>query len=677
MPGVGRGASPPNEWATPVAAKTYPSARTTDAGITDSTANLILADMGMLPRPQWHVQPSHRGLPLSPSSAFLETPRPANTASFDDADALERKLARETRLRQQRTAKLEQQLTQEEEKRRAEILRKRRNRLDDQVRKFRDLLAEQRRRRETPTASTTVLDADESRRFTASDITVDHRHVELVEKLNSKRIRRDRGLTQNGAEAPSSTKEQQRSKPWVLPPVKQVVRISPSSSTWKLCSTAEGIRTPSTPSLLSAGGAVEPVSLSTLVRKEEQHGSRPSTPYLMFLAAIDAAHGGPNRDQSPMHEQASRPRLVPKGGAAIDQECRPTSDKAPILPAPRPAAATESKAHGPAPDMLLSPGTASRRLPAPTPLGRKSPRPSRLPRLRFVDTDNGEDQSRPNELSEAIHSFPPELFEVLEDLCQDRRSNRSVDQILGILERTPRATPSMRLRDMPGSTQTPSSPIQTVRPAGLDPRDHRWPASPRSPASRTGAVALSAREPQTLLSATTRISHSANNVVYGEVPLIAGHRGLDNLDQAVLSSRSPALEPRHKEPWNFPSSIPVEQSPPPPRARRRPKPKPLTQPEMRFDSTPVRKEPRAKEAKRQTNSDATNQAAAAEPPPREQGAMGGSGAAETSPGGQGVVVVVPAGAVPGGGQLDPAQLQALSVLLGQMRISGVPGFSGH
>lgn len=228
---------------------------------------------------------------------------------------------------------------------------------------------------------------------------------------------------------------------------------------------------------------------------------------------------------------------------------------------------------------------------------------------------------------------PPELFAILEDLCQDPLGNQSIDEIINILELTPRSTPQVPVRKLAQEKGQSHSSLRT------------------EPLSRTAA----------------HFHGSANDVVYGEVPLIYDDVRSNSRQFEVRSQASFPRPPSHPT-WQalspsvgYPSLAPVTTVSLPPRSRWRPKkpPKdvaPLEQPQMRFDNSPnpASQPPKERKLKAQISQHLTTASK------NSHSAMPLADRIDQPP----VVLVLP-----GGGQMNAAGLQQLTSWLGSLNLS--------
>jgi hypothetical protein len=261
---------------------------------------------------------------------------------------------------------------------------------------------------------------------------------------------------------------------------------------------------------------------------------------------------------------------------------------------------------------------------------------------------------------------PPELFAVLEDLC-DGNSARSTRQILDILERTPRSTPMLRGRysvsRLPGSPG-PQSPA-------FD-REHYLGGLPRRTLNSLTPRGFSPRSDNMDPVSATHVHGSSNNIEYGQVPLIGGRLpstpAIWNGDAdcgPVSDSKVNASGPLHRA-WNSVSVAPTRSQQPPGstsfRPRRKPDGKPILQPDMRFDNDPA---PRTKSAPKAGSKAPAGMIKLAERPVQMPHVERSSGSDQ----GHGpMVFVLPAGSNLGQGQLTAAQIQVLTSLLGPLGI---------
>lgn len=190
---------------------------------------------------------------------------------------------------------------------------------------------------------------------------------EMVEKLKSKFIRRSQPLNDHQGFASASAQSSsapERDRPWALPPVKPTVQLSPNTSIWNLCQpAAPSTSSASTSARASSNLTVEPLPLPNLIQAQNGEPSRPSTPYLMLLAAIENAKAGSARKQEIGQQTGKSISGSLVAGLAPHAGSQPTQ---PVTSAPR---QTTIQPSGPASGPSLE--TASIK-----------PRRSKLPRLR-------------------------------------------------------------------------------------------------------------------------------------------------------------------------------------------------------------------------------------------------------------------------------------------------------
>jgi hypothetical protein len=197
---------------------------------------------------------------------------------------------------------------------------------------------------------------------------------ELVEKLNSRRIRRTpdlSGLAPNEGKSPSMSEQ---NRPWALQPTRPVVKLSPSSTAWNLCQLAPiaSSSTSATSSARVSGFQMDPASLPSLVQAQSSSSDqeRPSTPYLMLLAAIEAASPSSAKQETGQQTEGSLASLHDRSRNHDQDKTKADDARSPIMPIASPSPRSQ-------PAEAL--GTPKRK-----------DKPSKLPRLKQVDLqDNG------------------------------------------------------------------------------------------------------------------------------------------------------------------------------------------------------------------------------------------------------------------------------------------------